>query len=559
MSCVADFPGLAVSSCSPQQAFSPCLPRFLRMFLLIPLLLVGAASLWSQSPSSSAAPQIRPQGKTYYSKGMQLVRQGRTEDAIRLFEEGLTHDPEDPVLLDATGAAYLVRADLQSAQKYLLASLHLNPGFTPARKNLVIAYFNAGEYDLAAAECQILAKTPGSAQQMANLFLGMISEKKGEYVNSASFFARSGTLLYRYPEALLSYANDECQLKRGKEAEALLNESRSIPGLTAQQHLKISQLYSQLGKDDLALAQVDQAKAQDPSLEGLEYQNALALDHVGRSQEALEILKDLTARKPDAEALNLLSHVARENNEFALALDSLRQAAKLAPEKEENYLDFSAFCADYGNNPLALEAAEVGLQNIPNSYRLLVQKATVLEVLGRFDEAEDTLRQASQQQKDNSVALLSLAIVQSHANQLHDAEDTLTAALHQFPSNYYMHYYLGVVLEQIQEGLPFDPQLQARAKQAFHEAIRLNPAFADSYYQLAKLYSDKSPKLEEQNLVACLRADPNHASAEYKLARLYKSTGRQAEAQALIDHFESLRQQAKTKEMQQPRIESAPR
>ena len=124
-----------------------------------------------------------------------------------------------------------------------------------------------------------------------------------------------------------------------------------------------------------------------------------------------------------------------------------------------------------------------------------------------------------------------------------------------------MHYHLGIVLVEIQGGTPPNPTLQARAKHAFREAIRLNPAFADSYYQLAKLYSDESPKLEEQNLVAYLRADPNHASAEYKLARIYPSTGAgtKPKMRRLIDRFEELRQAAKSKEMQKPRIESTPR
>jgi tetratricopeptide (TPR) repeat protein len=308
----------------------------------------------------------------------------------------------------------------------------------------------------------------------------------------------------------------------------------------------------------MALAEVEKAEEVDSHVEGLAYQHAVALDRMGRTKEAMEILKDLTNQKPNADELNLLSHVARENNEFALALDSLRQAAKLAPEKEENYLDFSTFCADYGNYQLALEAAEVGLQHIPNSYRLLVQRAVVLENLGRLDEAEDALRQAGERQKDNSLALLCLAIVETHAGKLHQAEATLTAALRDYPNNYYMHYQLGIVLVEVQGGMSPNADIQAKAKHAFQEAIRLNPNFADSYYQLAKLYSDESPKLEEQNLVACLRVDPNHASAEYKLARLYLSTGRQAEAQVLIDRFEGLRQAAKSKEMQKPRIESAP-
>jgi len=537
---------------------APSLSRSLFPSLSLLLIISCAGTLRSQVPATTN-PKVKPEGQIYYSDGMQLVRQGHIDDAIRVFQEGLTHDPQDPVMLDATGAAYMLKGDLEQAPEYLLASLRISPGFIPARKNLAIAYFDAGQYDLAAAEFQKLAKTPGPTQRVANLFLGMISEKKGQYASAASFFARSGALLHGYPEALLSFANAECQLKHMEKAEAALKALRSTPDLTAQQHLKVSQLFSQIGQYDVALAEVEKAKGEDSAIEGLEYQNALALDRVGRSREALEILKDAASRKPDTDTLNLLSHVARENNEFALALDSLREAAKLAPEKEENYLDFSTFCADYGNNQLALEAAEAGLQNIPNSYRLLVQKAVVLESLGRLGEAEDTLRKAGEQQKDNSLALLCLAIVQTHAGKLHEAEATLTASLRQFPDNYYMHYHLGIVLVEVQGGMPPNPELQAKAKHAFREAIRLNPAFADSYYQLAKLYSDESPKLEEQNLVACLRADPNHASAEYKLARIYLSTGRQAEAQVLIDRFEGLRQAAKSKEMEKPRIESTPR
>jgi len=537
---------------------APSLPRAVFPGLSLLLILAFAGRLRSQAPVTTN-PKVKPEGQIYYSDGMQLVRQGHIDDAIRVFQEGLTHDPQDPVMLDATGAAYMLKGDLVQAPEYLLACLRINPGFIPARKNLAIAYFDAGQYDLSAAEFQKLAKIPGPTQQVANLFLGMISEKKGQYDSAVSFFARSGPLLHQFPEALLSSANAECQLKHTEKAGATLKALAKTPGLTAPQHLKISQLYSVIGEDELALAEVEKAKQEDSGLKGLEYQDALTLDHVGRSQEALEILKDAATRNPDADTLNLLSHVARENNEFALALDSLREAAKLAPEKEENYLDFSTFCADYGNNQLALEAANVGLQNLPNSYRLLVQKAVVLESLGRLGEAEDTLRKAGEQQKDNSLALLCLSIVQTHAGKLQDAEATLTSALRQFPNNYYMHYHLGIVLVEIQGGMPPNPELQTRAEHAFREAIRLNPAFADSYYQLAKLYSDKSPKLEEQNLVACLRADPNHASAEYKLARLYLSTGRQAQAQALIDRFEGLRQAAKSKEMQNPRIESTPR
>jgi tetratricopeptide (TPR) repeat protein len=159
--------------------------------------------------------------------------------------------------------------------------------------------------------------------------------------------------------------------------------------------------------------------------------------------------------------------------------------------------------------------------------------------------------------KDNSVALLSLAIVQTHGGALEDAEATLTAALDEFPDNYYMYYHLGKILLQLQEGRADDPGLEAKAKHAFQQAIRFNPSYADSYYQLSKLYLRESTKLAEQNLVTCLRLDPHHGPAEYTLARLYLSTGRRAAGQALIDRFESQQQAEKLKEQQKPRIESA--
>src|SRR5207302_1205600 len=152
---------------------------------------------------------------------------------------------------------------------------------------------------------------------------------------------------------------------------------------------------------------------------------------------------------------------------------------------------------------------------------------------------------------DNSVALLSLAIIQTHAGELQDAIHTLSSAIEKFPSNSQMHYYLGVALEQTLEH-------DARAAEAFRQTIRLNPSFADSYYHFAKLYLKKDPKLAEQNLLTCLRLDPHHLSAEYSLGRLYLQTGRRVEGRALIDAFERQQQAETLKVQQKPRLELSP-
>jgi tetratricopeptide (TPR) repeat protein len=522
------------------------------------LCFLALAPLSLRSQTSSKAPaRHSAEVKGLYQAGVALAERGQLDQAIAAFEKALESDRENPVLLDATGAAYSLKGDFEQAKQYFVESLGVDATFVAARKNLAITFFNMGQYRLAASEFQTLKNTSAASSPIANLFLGMIAEKSADYVLAVSLLEQSGTLLNQYPEALLSLANSESQLKHLRQAQIALSNVENLTGMTASQYLKAAELRARLGQYARALADVDKAYAKDSQLERLAYQRAVVLDEMNRPQEALAILKDLVVTNPDSDSLNLLAHVAQKSGEFGLAMQSLRQAAKLDPTREDNYLDFSTICADFGNYPLALEAANVGLDHIPNSYRLLVEKGVVLENLGRLEEAEDTLRSAGQLQKDNSVALLSLAIVETHAGQLEDAQATLTSAIGSFPDNYYMHYHLGKVLVQLQEANPAEVGLGAKAEHAFEQAIRFNPSYADSYYQLSKLYLKESPKLAERNLRTCLRLDPNHAPAEYTLARLYLSTGRRAAGQTLIDRFESQQQAAKLKEQQKPRIESA--
>jgi tetratricopeptide (TPR) repeat protein len=515
------------------------------------LALLGSLALWAQSaPLPSASPESL--AAQAYRMGMSLVNERRLDEAISTFKNGLRTDPQSTVLLNVIGATYSLKGDFDQADDYLLKCLQTDPGFVPARKNLAISYFNSGKYDLAITEFERLINTPGDARSSALLFLGIIAEKQGNFSKSASLLGESGEVVYQYPQALLSFANSLLELNQAQKGDAVLKSLDAMSGVAASEYFKAGLLYSKQSQYRQALAEFERADKVDPGLSGLAYQRAVVLDRLGQPEEALQVLKDLTSITPDADSLNLLANLARKNDDLNLAIQSLRQAALLEPGREVNYLDFSTICMDYENYPLALEAADIGLAHIPGSYRLQVQKGAILEKLGRFGEAEKIVQRASKLQEDNSVALLSLAIIQTHAGELPDAISTLSSAIKQFPSNSQMHYYLGVALEQTLEH-------DARAAEAFREAIRLNPSFADSYYHLAKLYLKKDPKLAEKNLLVCLRLDSHHLSAEYSLGRLYLQTGRRVEGRALIDAFERQQQAEKLKVQQKPSLELAQR
>jgi tetratricopeptide (TPR) repeat protein len=506
------------------------------------------ASLYAQNFASSLGSFSEDTNKSYLL-GVALAKQGKLNEAIRTFEMGLVNDQQNRLLLNAIGVAYSLRGDFDHAKRYFLKCLDQDPEFVPALKNLAITYFNMEKYDLAAAEFQKLKAISAASAPIADLFLGMIAERNSNYALAVNLLTASGALVDRYPPAILCVARAEFQLKNPKKAQDILAKLDTAQEVSAAQCLEAAELYLRLGLYSKALSELDKASAKGAPRNRLDYQRALVLDRMSRYREAMVVLSDLGARAPDSNTLNFLAHLALKNGDLQSAMQWLRQAAKLDPTLEDNYLDFSTICADHGNYPVALEAANIGLEHIPNSYRLLVQKGVLLENLARFEEAEAVLQKAAELQKDNSVALLSLAIVQAHSGELRKAEATLCLALQKFPNNYYMHYQLGKIF--VQEGNP------SLAKHAFQQAIRCNPSFADSYYQLSKLYMRESTKLAEQNLIKCLQLDPNHSPAEYTLARLYLSTGRRVAGQALIYRFEQQRQTDKEKESQKPGIELA--
>jgi tetratricopeptide (TPR) repeat protein len=515
------------------------------------LALLGSLPLCAQpAPLPSASPESA--AAQAYRVGMSLVKERHLDEAISTFKDGLATDPQSTVLLNVIGATYSLKGDFEQADDYFLKTLQIDPGFVPARKNLAISYFNLGKYDLAAAEFQRLMNERGDLRSIALLFLGIIAEEQRDFSKSALLLEQSGDVLYQYPRALLSFAHSLFELKQTEKADAVLKRLDAMSGVAASEYFKAGLLFSRRRQYQQALAEFERAGKIDPGLSGLAYQRAVVLDQLSRREDALKVLKESTTIRPNADSLNMLANLARSAGDLNLAIQSLRQAALLEPQKEVNYLDFSTICMDYENYPLALEAADIGLSHIPGSYRLQVQKGAILEKLGRLDEAEKIVQKASGLQEDNSVALLSLGIIQTHAGELQDAIHTLSSAIRKFPSNFQMHYYLGVALEQTLKN-------DTEAVEAFRTAIRLDLSFADSYYHLAKLYLNQDPKLAEENLLACLRLDPHHLSAEYSLGRLYLKTGRQAEGRALIDAFERQQQAEKLKVQQKPSLEVAQR
>jgi predicted Zn-dependent protease len=333
----------------------------------------------------------------------------------------------------------------------------------------------------------------------------------------------------------------------------MLNALDRIPTTSAEQRRDAADLIERLR----------QKRPTDAGRNGTLPAKDNAADSARNGELALERSSDASGArrgvgsKRTSDGLMLTARMAKERGDIATALKALKQASELEPEREESYLEYSRICADHDSDPLALEAAEIGLEHLPDSYGLRVQKGVVLEKLGRLSDAESTLRSAVGMPKDDGLAQLSLAVVLAHAGKPEQADKILVDATKQYPDNYYMHYFRGKLLLQLAPNAPEGSDLKLLAERALQESIRLNPRYADSYYQLATIYEENSAAQAEDALSKCLKLDPHHIPAQYALARLYVRTGRRARGQALIAHLKTQQRAEELKQQKQLRIEVA--
>jgi tetratricopeptide (TPR) repeat protein len=496
------------------------------------------------------------QAEHFRQAGLSQVASGQIDQAIMSFEHGLQIAPQDATLLDALGGAYTLRNNLETARQYFVESLKINPASVSTRQNLGIALFSLGQYEDASKQFAVIRDAPGT-QEVASLFLGLIAQKQSNCTEALPLLEASGRLLYQYPDALLSYS--ECEYEKGNARRATdgLAAFEQLPGSTPAQYRQAAVLYAQLGLHDKASEDRKRAQARNDNAPPTILNQARPVEKTNHLDEAQKLLEGATASQPTYDSLLELAKIAKERGDFAVAMKSLKRASQIEPSREESYLEFSTICADHGNDQLALDSAEIGLEHVPDSYALTVQKGVVQEKLGHLNDAEETLRKAIAMQKDNSIALLSVAVVQAHGGRTGEAEETLAQAIRQFPDNYYMYYFQGKLLMQFGADKPDSTRLQETAKWSFERAIQLNPAYADSYYQLSGLYMADSPKLSEQALQKCLKVDPGHIAAQYALARLYLRTGRRADGEEMLAHLKTQQRSEELKQQKQLRIEVA--
>ena len=160
----------------------------------------------------------------------------------------------------------------------------------------------------------------------------------------------------------------------------------------------------------------------------------------------------------------------------------MREAIALEPTVEDHYLDLSLSCVRHDNHELGEEILDIGLLELPDSYRLSIQQGAIHERASKKQEAKQTFRRAIAAHPRHQLALAGLATTLLSDEKTPGCADS--------------YYRLGKVLAETDE---------ARATASFETAPRHDPTDEASKYQLARLNIKAGGRDEGRRLMAEVR------------------------------------------------------
>ncbi len=449
--------------------------------------------------------------------------------AAATLREFLKRDPGNLKARNLLGIALLENGDTKEAAAAFSHALAENPAFYPARKNLAVAQFTLGQFDLAERNFEKVLAEHGD-DPVSYLYLGEFAFRAGDCVRASQAFANAGQSLGSIPAFAVHYA--ECLIQSKRTADAIL-VLRSVPVAAADAQFAAGLLLAKAGSYKEAAPFFHQARQGFNDRYAAVYNEVYSYFQAGQYQEVVDIVDNLVREgSAKGELLNFQASAYRKLNNVRDAYAALRQAVRISPNDEANYIDLADLCLDHDNFDLGLEIVNIGLKNIPDSERLHVHRGAMLAMTGKLNDAESDFEFAAEMSPDASLPQVALSMIWMYSGDLPKAIETLRRRDKNNTTDFTIPFLLGQALTR--QGVESGSPEEKEAISVFEKAVRLDPNYAAARAELGKMLLRRGEEARAiTELERALSLDPQDRTAAYQLAQVYRKKGQQQRAAEL--------------------------
>jgi tetratricopeptide (TPR) repeat protein len=466
---------------------------------------------------SQAATERQPAATSNdYRRAEVLVRDHQWDAGLEVLRPLLAADPGNVKALNLAALAFTGKGEIRQADEYFKKALSVDPTFVPALKNLAINEFNAKHL--------LLAIKASPDDPVINLYLGELSYEQQKFALAAAALPKAAVFLARDPNVAAHLAVSYLSIGERQKALDLLDK---LPpsGLTPQSQFVLGVKLAGADLFQNAVPYLLAVREAQPDSYDAAFDLALCYLNLKQYPQAIELLRPLPNRGPEtAEVYNVLAEAYEGNGETQKAVDSLRKAIALAPDDENNYLDFAALCLDHQDFPAGLQVLNVGLGIHPKSDRLFFERALLYATEDKFELAEKDFQHAAVLAPDSDSSYRGLGRLYLETGNAAQAIETLRKRLREKPGDADLLYLLGEAL--VQSGAhPVDAAYQ-EAQSAFERSVKLDPNQCLPRVSLGKMYlendrvTDAVAQLEQARTI-----NPKEKSTYWQLAVAYRRLG----------------------------------
>lgn len=490
---------------------------------------------------SSASALTAQQGDAaqLYQEALRRVERKQFVDAVTLLDQILQKSPSDVKAQNLLGIALTASGRPADANAHFEKAVGIQPDFYPALKNLAINELSLGQVSQARGHFEeVLRFVPDDP--VAHLSLGEICFGQRLYLKAVEHYLRSGDLLLRNPNVALNFARSCFAAKQPEKAAKALERFPEQAGGRA--HFQAGLMLAQLAKYDAAARQFELAERDYPDAYEAGFNLVLAYVRGQHYTQAIAAAQALLNRGYGrAELYNLLAEAYERNGQTLQAYNALRTATQLDPKDEDNYLDLMALGVDHANYELALDIANIALGNIPDSFRLIMQRGAVRAFQGQLSPAMKDFERAAQLDPQDDMPYFAMCMALMQTDQVPRALEILRGRLATHPDDYLLLYALG---ESADRSAGSGLVSEEEALRALERSVQANPNLATSRLALGRIYLRRNEvDLAISQLERALEIDPSDLSPCYQLAQAYRRKGDKERAEKLMAQFEKFREE----------------
>ena len=477
-------------------------------------------------------------GPTAYDCALFHVGRHEFAAAVGYLDRQLTAAPSDLKALNLMGIALTGAGRKDAANERFRAALAIDPGFTPALKNLAVNEYDSGRPGEARALFErVLTLAP--SDEVAHLYLAEIEYHAQRRRTALEHYEKSGQRYAQDPQWTLHYGRSLLDAGRARQAVSVLDR---IPERDGTDRFEAGVALGQAGAHAEAARFFGTARRgyKDPYAAG--FNQALMLTDAGDNEAAIHVAQELIAEgRATAELYNLASRAYAGAGRIQEAYDALRQATRLEPKAPENYIDLASICLEHGNLDLGLEIVDIGLGLLPDSWTLYLQRGALLAMKGLMGEAEKEFETARRLAPDEPVPYAALGMAWIQSGQIDKAVEVLRAERPR-RQDHVVPYIFAMAL--LRSGTDPAGPAGVEAVAALRASIRANPEFAPARAELGRLLLKRHEvDLAILELEKATQLDPRATPALYALFQAYSRKGNRARAQELISRVSKLNAQ----------------